>query len=68
MDWSFGEKAARKGAPENKHRTSMVDWDNLLDTEWVKDRDQIARIFGALLPGSRCAEKPIGRIELCVRN
>lgn len=44
MDWSFGDKAAT-GSPENKQRTSLADWNNLLDTEWVKDRDQIARIL-----------------------
>lgn len=66
MDWSFGEKAV-KGAPENKHRTSMVDWDNLLDTEWVKDRDQIARILELCCQESMRREAD-RRIELCVRK
>lgn len=44
MDWGFGEKAP-KDSPENKRRLAFVDWGNLLDSEGVKDRDQIARIL-----------------------
>ncbi len=30
---------------ENKRRLAFVDWENLADSENVKDRDQIARIL-----------------------
>jgi hypothetical protein len=45
LDWSFGDRNG-KGTPENNCRTSLVDWENLLPTEAVKDQDQIGRILG----------------------
>lgn len=44
MDWGFGDRAP-EGSPENKKRLAFVNWANLLNSEGVKDRDQIARIL-----------------------
>jgi hypothetical protein len=41
--WGFGQRSA-PNTPENRRRFAFVDWENLKDSEGVKDFEQIDRI------------------------